>query len=66
MSPRNNNIKIIFRRKDPMRVTFAETNVIFLSSIKSKVKAELNEEDSITPRIEGLYLVRSTSEGEQK
>ena len=62
MSPRNNNI----RRNDPMRVTLAETHVTLLSSIKGKVKAESTEEDSIEPRIEGLYSVRSTFEGEKK
>ena len=54
LSPRNNNIRIIFRRKDPMRVTVAETHVTLLSSIKGKVKVESTEEDSIEPSIEGL------------
>ena len=54
MSPRNNNIRIIFRRKDPMRVTLEETHVTLLSSTKGKVKVESIEEYSIEPRIEGL------------
>ena len=54
MSPRNNNIRIIFRRNDPMRVTLAETHVTLISSIKGKVKVESTKEDSIAPRIEGL------------
>ena len=63
---KNNNIRIIFRRNDPMRVTLAETHVTLLSSIKGKVKAESTEEDSIVPRPEDLRSIRSTSEGKQK
>ena len=54
MSPRNNNIRIIFRRNDPMGVALVETHVTLLSSIKDKVKVESTEEDYIEPRIEGL------------
>ena len=54
MSLRNNNIRIIFRRNDPMWVTLEEIHVTLLSSIKGKVKAELTEGDSIGPRLEVL------------
>ena len=54
MSPRNNNIRIIFRIKYMMQVTLAETHVTLLSSTKGKVKEELTEEDSIEPRLKGL------------
>ena len=56
MSPRNNNIRIIFRRNNPMQVTLVETRVTLLSSTKGKVKAELTEEDSIEPRVEGFII----------
>ena len=54
LSPKNNNIRITFRRKDLMQVTLAETHVTLLSSTKSKFKEESIEEDYIEPRIEGL------------
>ena len=54
MPPRNNNIRIIFKRKYMMQVTLVETHVTLLSSIKGKVKVESIEEDFITPRLKGL------------
>ena len=47
-------MRIIFRRNDLMPVTLEETHVTLLSSIKSKVKEESTEEDSIAPRLKGL------------
>ena len=54
MYPRNNNIRIIFIRKDMMQVTLAETHVNLLSSIVGKVKVESTGKDSIETSLEGL------------
>ena len=53
-SPRKNNIRITFRRKDPVQVTLAEKHVTLLSSTKGLVKEESTKEDSIVPIFEGL------------
>ena len=37
-----------------MQVTLAKTHATLLSSTKGKVKAELTEEDSIAPSLDGL------------
>ena len=48
-------MRIIFRRKDPMQVTLAETHATLLFSKKRrKVKVESIEEDSIVLRTEDL------------
>ena len=52
--PRNNNIRIIFRRKYLMQVSLVETHVAFLFSTKDVVKEESMKEDSIVPRFEVL------------
>ena len=41
LSPRNNNIRITFKRKDLMQVTLVETHVTLLSSTKGVVEEEL-------------------------
>ena len=66
MSPRNNNIKIIFKRKYMMQVTLVETFVTSLSSTRGIFKAELTKEDSIVPRPKDLQSIRSTSRGKRK
>ena len=43
LSLRNNNINIIFRRKDLMQVTLAKTHESFLSSTKGVLKEKLIE-----------------------
>ena len=57
---------IIFRRKDPLRVTLAETHVALLSSKKGVVKVESTKEDSIVPRTEGLQSIISTSKEKKR
>ena len=54
MSPRNNNTKIIFRRRDLIHVTLVETFTNSPSSTRSIVNAELTKEDSIVQRPEDL------------